>query len=332
MSPIASTSALEQNTRRSVSRALRAEQLELATYLDDLVRGLGFIQTQVSADRAILDITNRLASVRRQVNEKQWFEVIAPMCRAHKAAGLLAEDPYTARALAKPRGFAGDAAMLDFIYTGHAPEGTSETGQKLLTATARSSSGLSVIDRRDRLAAALRTVGTERKEARVLAIACGHLREAQELTPDERSSVAELIAIDQDALAIELVKREHPVAQTTAIQANVRDLIAGRLSFKDLDLVYAAGLFDYLSDGVCVRLLGKMIDLLAPGGRLLVGNFSPVNWGRAYMDTFMDWRLIYRTPADLRSLSRQASKGRSVRVEKVYTDDHENIAYLELVV
>ena len=231
------------------------------------------------------------------------------MCRAHKAAGLVAEDPYTARALAKPRGFAGDAAMLDFIYSGHAPEGTSETGQRLLTATARSSSGLSVIDRRDRLAAALRTVGTERNEARVLAIACGHLREAQEL-----------------------VKREHPVAQTTAIQGNVRDLIAGRLSFKDLDLVYAAGLFDYLSDGVCVRLLGRMIDSLAPGGRLLVGNFSPVNWGRAYMDTFMDWRLIYRTPADLRALSRQASNGRSVRVEKIYTDDHENIAYLELVV
>ena len=332
MSPIASTSAPEQNTRRSVSRALHAEQLTLATYLDDLVPSLGSIQTQDSADRTIHDITTRLASVKRQVSEKHWFEVIAPMCRAHKAAGLVAEDPYTARALAKPRGFAGDAAMLDFIYTGHAPEGTSETGQRLLKATTRSSSGLSVIDRRDRLAAALRTVATERNEARVLAIACGHLREAQELTPDERSNLAEIIALDQDALAIELVKREHPVAQTTAIQANVRDLIAGRLSFQDLDLVYAAGLFDYLSDGVCVRLLGRMIDLLAPGGRLLVGNFSPVNWGRAYMDTFMDWRLIYRTPADLRSLSRQASKGRSVRVEKVYTDDHENIAYLELVV
>jgi trans-aconitate methyltransferase len=250
----------------------------------------------------------------------------------HKVAGLLAEDPYTSRALAKPRGFAGDAAMLDFIYTGQAPKGTSEAGQKLLKATARSSSGLSVIDRRDRLSAALRNVGKERGDARVLAIACGHLREAQQLTPAERSGLAEIVALDQDALAIDLVKREHPVAQTTAIQGNVRDLIAGRLRFANIDLVYAAGLFDYLSDAVCVRLLGKMINSLAPGGRLLVGNFAPANWGRAYMDSFMDWRLIYRTPADLRDLSRQASQGRSVRVEKVYADDHANISYLELVV
>ncbi|MFK7894790.1 MAG: trans-aconitate 2-methyltransferase [Myxococcota bacterium] len=328
MNSIATTPAHADG--KSISRNLSEEQLTLESFLDSFVSTLG--KTQASTNAAIRDLTAQLMGVKSRVSESEWFEVIAPMCRAHKAAGILSEDPYTARALAKPRGFAGDAAMLDFIYSGLAPEGTSEVGRRLLQATSHSPSGLSVIDRRNRLTAAIRLAGSEQNGARVLAIACGHLREAQELTSRERSDVAEIIALDQDALAIELVEREQPSSQTTTVNGNVRDLIAGRIKFEGLDLVYAAGLFDYLSDAVCIRLLKKMIESLAPGGRLLVGNFAPANWGRAYMDTFMDWRLIYRTPSDLRELSRKASASRPVRVEKVYTDDHSNIAYLELVV
>jgi extracellular factor (EF) 3-hydroxypalmitic acid methyl ester biosynthesis protein len=61
-------------------------------------------------------------------------------------------------------------------------------------------------------------------------------------------------------------------------------------------------LFDYLSPGVARRLAAAMFALLRPGGRLLFGNFVPEIRDRGYMESYMGWRLIYRSAADLQSL------------------------------
>jgi len=37
-------------------------------------------------------------------------------CQDHPIAKIILEDPYVRRAFDKPRGYAGDAVMLDFIY------------------------------------------------------------------------------------------------------------------------------------------------------------------------------------------------------------------------
>ena len=74
-----------------------------------------------------------------------------------------------------------------------------------------------------------------------------------------------------------------------------------------------------------------MLSFLRPGGRLLIGNFTPVNWGRSYMDAFMDWQLTYRTPTELRDIGRVAAAGRDIAIEKVSADVLGNVAYLELV-
>src|SRR4029077_598580 len=37
-------------------------------------------------------------------------------CRMHRLLELIHEDPFTARAFRKPRGYAGDAELLDLIY------------------------------------------------------------------------------------------------------------------------------------------------------------------------------------------------------------------------
>jgi extracellular factor (EF) 3-hydroxypalmitic acid methyl ester biosynthesis protein len=43
------------------------------------------------------------------------------------------------------------------------------------------------------------------------------------------------------------------------------------------DFVYCAGLFDYLSDRICRRLLEVFYDLLAPGGLLVATNVDSSN-------------------------------------------------------
>ena len=67
---------------------------------------------------------------------------------------------------------------------------------------------------------------------------------------------------------------------------------------QQFDLVYCAGLFDYLSDQVCKKLVSLLYEMLAPGGLLLITNASdamnrtcPFRYSMEYI---LDWHLIYR--------------------------------------
>jgi hypothetical protein len=53
-------------------------------------------------------------------------------------------------------------------------------------------------------------------------------------------------------------------------------------------------------------MLGFFWHRLAEGGRLLVGNFSPHNPTRAFMEWIGNWYLTYRTPDDMRRLALDA--------------------------
>jgi extracellular factor (EF) 3-hydroxypalmitic acid methyl ester biosynthesis protein len=69
------------------------------------------------------------------------------------------------------------------------------------------------------------------------------------------------------------------------------------------DLVYCAGLFDYLSDRTCHELMNAFYNFVAPGGVLLVTNVDASNPRRPTMDMIMEWHLIYRSAKDFIKLS-----------------------------
>jgi extracellular factor (EF) 3-hydroxypalmitic acid methyl ester biosynthesis protein len=48
-------------------------------------------------------------------------------------------------------------------------------------------------------------------------------------------------------------------------------------------------------------------ERLAPGGKVVLGNFHPRNPDRAFMDYVLDWRLIHRDEQDMNRMF-QASK------------------------
>jgi extracellular factor (EF) 3-hydroxypalmitic acid methyl ester biosynthesis protein len=77
------------------------------------------------------------------------------------------------------------------------------------------------------------------------------------------------------------------------------------------DFIYCTGLFDYLSDQVCKRLMTAFYQWLAPGGLLLATNVHPSNPIRNGIEHLLDWNLIYRT-------ARQAL---GLRPEAVAPDD-----------
>ena len=67
-------------------------------------------------------------------------------------------------------------------------------------------------------------------------------------------------------------------------------------------MIYCAGLFDYLSDKVCRKLMEVFYDMLLPGGVLLATNVDD-HPSKNEMEYFLDWHLIDRSTTKMISLA-----------------------------
>lgn len=214
--------------------------------------------------------------------------------RNHDLHRVLLEDPYMARAFNKPRGYAGDAVLIDMLYDRLPPEGTVPRGRDLFSVTTAFPVARAV---RERLAFAEDMLEREwRAGKRICALACGHLREADPLAGRDLTN---LTGIDQDPLSLERIWERHG-GRIELINANVLHYL--RRAARDgerFDHIYTLGLTDYLDDRAMDLLHLLMLNCLNPGGSILVANFVPNHIAMGWMDAVMDWHLVYRTEADL---------------------------------
>ena len=70
---------------------------------------------QADVDEAMDGLFLGLGFQRRISSDEEW-DAIVDRCLGHPLNGLLQQDPFTCRAFEKPRGYAGDAELIDFIY------------------------------------------------------------------------------------------------------------------------------------------------------------------------------------------------------------------------
>src|SRR5690606_9197406 len=100
----------------------------------------------------------------------------------HPLKELLHEDPFTRRAFTKPRGYAGDAPLLDFIYGREehwpVPEGTTPRGRMIFEYTTMAPASAGSRARRGFVADKIDELAVQVDQPHLLSIACGHLREA----------------------------------------------------------------------------------------------------------------------------------------------------------
>jgi extracellular factor (EF) 3-hydroxypalmitic acid methyl ester biosynthesis protein len=167
------------------------------------------------------------------------------------------------------------------------------------------------------------------KPIRIFSLACGHLREAESSIALRSGRIVEFLAVDQDAESIDHVSRQFKALPITALQASVADLLKGRIKVSDFTFVYAAGLFDYLTDALAAKLVQKLFQSVKPGGKLLVANFKPGGFDDGYMEAFMDWWLIYRDEAALRKLCK-AIPSELLASVSIFSDPTDSIAFTVL--
>lgn len=249
-------------------------------------------------------------------------------CLDHSLHALVQQDPFTHRAATKPRGYAGDAVMMDYIYTATPPEGTTALGRELFGATTRAGMGLSVVYRRHLLRSLIDDTAVQHDAPRMLSVASGHCRELEGSLVTHPAFAGEFVALDQDALSCAEVAACHAGHAVRVVNQGVRELTTGPLadSLGHFDLIYSAGLYDYLPDGLARRVTQRLLQMLRPGGRLLIANFVPGGTGRGYMELFMDWSLILRNEAAMRALGEASGAGTVVS----FHDPHRNVVYAEL--
>ena len=232
-------------------------------------------------------------------------------CQEHPLHRLVLECPFTRRAFEKPRGYAGDAVMLDYIYR-PTIESLSDAGRQIFSATTSVSSAQSIAWRRDHLGTEIAKTVDDQANPKILSVASGHLREldvVRELTSKRGVSID---ALDLDADSLNEAVNSYPDFNIHPINKSITHLLKCR-SRATYDLIYSAGLFDYLSIKVGSALLKKLLELLKPDGRLIVGNYATDNFGRGYMEGMMDWSLLYRDETDMTDLIRNAETSREYR-------------------
>jgi extracellular factor (EF) 3-hydroxypalmitic acid methyl ester biosynthesis protein len=188
--------------------------------------------------------------------------------KEHELFSIAHQDPYSNRAYKKPRGYAGDAVMMDYVYAGVAVDGTTDLGKAVFTGTTRGSMGLSVLFRRHLLTAHINQVASSCSDFKILSVASGHCREVEGslLANPALAKAGRLVAFDQDPESCETVKKDYADYPVDVVCASVHKLLAGDEShLGKFDLIYSAGLFDYLIDPVAEKLIAALASMLKPG-------------------------------------------------------------------
>jgi hypothetical protein len=300
---ITSKSLLQEITGQVNTADDRARSEGLA----ELVLILQLTQQRISNGMEPGEVIDHLARALHETRTKLpadvWRDLI-PVVQRHPLAKYFQEDPFTRWSFAKPRGYSGDAQLLDFIY-GHESiagevAGASPVGRALYEYTRAASSSVAVRERRDLLTRYVDDIARARgPAAEVLAIAAGHLREANGSEALRTGALKRWTALDQDPLSVGSVARDFAGTCVEAMEGSVRSVLARPERLGQFDFIYAAGLYDYLSRKVAVRLTETCLKMLKPGGSFLFANFAQDIVVDGYMETFMDWALLLRSKADM---------------------------------
>ncbi len=299
------------------------------SFLDDMMQWLN--QGSSSTNELIQWFRHLYAVLqlrRRNLDPKEW-KSFQDQCRRHPLTKILHEDALTYRAYSKPRGYAGDAVLLDMMYgTEHCwdfPD-MSEIGHKLHACTTMSSACMGVKTRRAIISEFIDGLAVRTNKPHVLSLACGHLREAEITASIIRRQMGRFIAVDNDEQSLEIVDREYGKYGVETVCSNARETLSGRISCSGFDLIYSSGLCDYLNEPMGQRLAGELFDRLNPGGQLLLTNFVDNIEGVGYMEAFMDWNLIYRDRIDM-MIMMERIPDREVNQVTIFSEENDNVLF-----
>ena len=230
---------------------------------------------------------------------------------------LSAPLPY--RCFVKPLGYPGDYILMSQVYN------EERLGDRLYDklihqVTVREEPmAVAVCCRKDYILSKIRAAvyaHADSAPCRIMNLGSGPAREiAQFVAGFEGPTKVSFTLIDQDQRALAytnsvlsrlLFSAPRPPVKANYMYIGFKKLIKEQKIFELLpqqDLIYSAGLFDYVTKRSASRLLSYLYQKLKPGGKLVIGNFRWPNDATWCLEYWMDWHLTYRTEEELTSLA-----------------------------
>lgn len=239
-------------------------------------------------------------------------------CQMHPLHDLVLQDPFTERGFRKPN---GDGVMFDYI---HRPRrlALTDVGAAVHFVTTGMCTAKSLRWRRDHIGAQIVKTVKRKRNAGILWVAGGHLRELDVVARMVSRRDFEIVALDPDRESLVEAVNSNADFNVVPVHKPFSHLLSGE-GRATYDLILAPAMLDSLPDGAASILLGRLIDRLAPSGRLIAGNHAPGNYDRGYVEGMMGWALRYRTEADLKALLPRDG------THRLYRDKPGNAIYLD---
>ena len=238
------------------------------------------------------------------------------------------QAPCIERAFSKPLGYPGDYGVMEMGYRNQ-PEGSTPLGRRLHQWFSSGFRGSAAVRSRRRRA----VLEMERHAAnsegpwRALAVASGSSRELRDMVME--SYLAErlhIVCVDQDPRALKFAEARYEavalrygrrLGDVQFVTDSVRRILKeGAERHGPMDFVYSLGLYDYLPEAPAQTLTRRLYDTLAPGGRMMIANYSPDCDARPAIELIMDWHLIYRSEDEMRTLASTLPDAARVHVER----------------
>ncbi len=340
---------VEDWTRRfQIRRDYQIVVNEMRAYLSDVSRWIEQVDLSESLPKAegqlredvffeLFDPLMQKAQRYLDVLNGEASLVDAELSSSHRAYAqsalhpLLLRAPFVFRTYMKPLGYAGDYQMVNQILDD--PRRGPSTYFQMVNAAflqtpmaeAHRNRIVILVDFLNRLAEKARQAG---RPFRILNVGCGPAIEIQRFLqshPQPEFLSFELVDFSEETLDWTRNKLSSVIAQTAKpvsidyVHDSVHKLLKRRIDpshdEREFDAVYCAGLFDYLSDKVCARLIGHFAARTHLGGMLLVTNVHSVNPMKFVMEHLLEWYLILRDEAGLASLLPPASREYSIFVD-----------------
>ena len=205
------------------------------------------------------------------------------------------KDTMQGYALLKPHGYSGDFVIIERIYQGWlSPKEHLVNWDRFFHFQA---APRAIVNRKKYFLDILSSLEKEDGKRDVLNIGCGPCQDVAEFLSQGKSQIFfECVDYDKDAIEYSY-KKVKKKGFLNNIEFHRDNAIKFRPSRK-YDLIWSAGLFDYLDEKAFKVLLRRHIDFIKTGGELIVGNFSLNNPTRDYMECG-NWFLYHRSPDEL---------------------------------
>lgn len=264
----------------------------------------------------IHDLFGRFEEVAGQVGPTE--EVQHKAFAQRELHPLMLISPFVHRTYTKPLGYAGDYEMVNMILRNgdEGPNIYSRIVNSFVLAREPAEAHRNRIDFLVNLLKqeAARAMHKGRR-FRVLNIGCGPARETERFIREfKESERGEFTLLDFNEETLDYARKRLGNAcsdsgrwpQLTFMHKSIHELLRessrGEEPDQQWDLVFCAGLFDYLSDKICRRLLGLFHRWTVDGGRVAATNVHSSNPIRLFMEHLLEWYLIYRDEESFRGL------------------------------